>query len=388
MSKLRIILSILVIVAMLIPGSLACVSWEIGTPTPTATPSLSPSPSPTITATPGKETPTPTPAASPTSVPAEPLVFLPDLSPIVDKVAPAVVLITTEATGYSFFLQPIPQEGAGTGVIFDPRGYIVTNNHVVQGVDSVTVTLADGRIFDVDPKSSVWTDPLTDLAVIKIDGDNLPTAQFANPETIKPYQWVLAIGYPYKLEGDPTVTVGIISATGRSIEEPNGIVLYDLIQTNAAINPGNSGGPLVNLAGEVIGINTAIIAGGQNIGFAINTSTVIPVVEDLITSGYVVRPWLGVYLETVDPITVQRFGLVTDEGVMITKVVPDSPAEAADLRVGDVITQIEGEKVTTIEELRQSLLSHKVGESIGITFMRGDETLNVTVTLGETPPPE
>ena len=385
--KLRPILSLLIITAILISSSLACANQE--TETPTATPTQEESTSvPVATATPSKETPSPTPEVDPTPTPGGPLVHLPDLSPLVHKVAPAVVLVTTEATGFNFFMQPIPQEGAGTGVIIDSRGYIVTNNHVVEGAESIKVTLADGRIFDVDPESNAWTDPLTDLAVIRIEGDDLPTAQFADPESITPYQWVMAIGYPFKLEGEPTVTAGIISATGRYIEEPNGVVLYDLIQISAAINPGNSGGPLVNLAGEVMGINTAIITGSQNIGFSISAGTVIPVVEDLMTKGYVIRPYLGIYMLALDQLVVQRFGLSTEEGVMITSVTPSSPAAGADLRVGDVIIEIDKEKVTTLEELRVGIQSHQPGERMEITFMRVDETLTVTVTLGETPPPE
>ncbi|MCD6359198.1 MAG: trypsin-like peptidase domain-containing protein [Dehalococcoidia bacterium] len=393
--SLKILVPLLIIAAILISSCFACSDEEKIAPAATSTPTVSPITSPATTTTPDEATPTPTsfsstPTTETNPIPAqgEPLVTLPDLSPVVDKVAPAVVLITSEATVNNFFMQPVPQEGAGTGVIFDSSGYIVTNNHVVEGAETITVSLTDGRIFDVDPKTSVWTDPLSDLAVIKIEGDNLPTAQFADPRDITPYQWVVAIGYPFKLEGDPSITIGIISACGRSIKEPNGVVLYDLIQTSAAINPGNSGGPLLNLAGNIIGINTAIISGAQNVGFSISASTVIPVVTDLISKGYVARPYIGIYMQTLDPSVVQHFGLTVDEGVMITRIVPDSPAERADLRMGDVITAADGEKITNMEELRQVILTHKPGDTMEITFMRGTDTKEASIQLAESLPPE
>ena len=321
-----------------------------------------------------------------------PLVSLPDLTPVVEKIAPAVVLITTEAVAYDFWQQPFPEEGAGTGVIFDARGYIVTNSHVVIGlnndiVDSIKVSLIDGRSFDVDTANNVWTDPLTDLAVIKIEGDNLPVAEFANPETVLPYQWVLAIGYPYTLEGEPTVTTGIISATGRSIEESNGVVLYDMIQTDTAINPGNSGGPLVNLAGQVIGINTALISGSQNIGFSICVSTVLPVVHDLVMHKYVIRPWLGIYMDTVNEITASQYGLEIESGVYLTRIVVGSPAEQAGLQAGDVIIKVDETDISEREELRRLVQSHKIGDAINITYIRGGKTMVCAVILEQTPAP-
>ncbi len=395
MRKLKAALFFIIIIAILVPGSLGCgITLPLGSPTPASTAT------PTETNTVVENTPAPTatvPGVATTAVivPAPtgaPLVSLPDLTPVVDKIAPAVVLITTEAVTYNFFQQPIPEQGAGTGVIFDSRGYIVTNNHVVTGTDNsmadtIKVALVDGRSFDVDTKNNVWTDPLTDLAVIKIEGDNLPVAQFADPASVRPYQWILAIGYSFKLEGEPTITTGIISATGRSIEEPNGVVLYDLIQTDAAINPGNSGGPLVNLSGQVIGINTALISGSQNIGFSINVSTVLPVVRDLVTQKYVTRPWLGVYMETVNAITASTRGLATEKGIFITRVVAGSPAEQAGIRTGDVIIKIEQTDTDTIEDLRRVVQSYKIGDTLNITYMRGNQTSTVAVRLGATPAP-
>ena len=322
----------------------------------------------------------------------KPLISLPDLTPVVEKIAPAVVLITTEAVAYDFWQRPFPEEGAGTGVIFDARGYIVTNNHVVIGIDNdivdmIKVSLIDGRSFDVDTDNNVWTDLLSDLAVIKIEGDNLPVAEFANPATILPYQWVLAIGYPFNLEGEPTVTTGIISATGRSIKESNEVVLYDMIQTDTAINPGNSGGPLVNLAGQVIGINTALISGSQNIGFSISVSTVLPVVHDLVAHKYVIRPWLGIYMDTVDEITAPEYGLEIKSGVYLIRIVAGSPAEQAGLQAGDVIIKVDETDISDREELRRLVQSHKIGDAINITYIRSGNTMNCTVILEQTPAP-
>lgn len=391
MNKRLITLTIIVIIITgLIIGSAGCLPTFKAE---TATPSMAtPVPSETVSAPTATLEPAATPTISPTTPPTPEtqygdgrrLISLPDFIPVVEKIKPAVVLITTEVTTYSIFLQPIPQEGAGTGVIFDSRGYIVTNNHVVEDAKSITVTLFDGKTYNA---TLVGTDVWTDLAVIKIEGDSFPTAQFADPKSIRSYIWVLAIGFPFKLSGDPTVTPGIISATGRSIEEENGIVLYDLIQTDAAINPGNSGGPLVNLAGEVVGINTAIISGAQNIGFTIHVSTVIPVMKEIVSRGYVARPWLGVNLQTVNSMLAQRYGLPASEGVLITTVTRDGPAARSGLKEGDIVLKFGDVKVTTVEELRQAIQSHKVGEIVQVTFLRKSKTeQTVEVTLGETPP--
>ena len=387
MKRLKKSLFFFSLAVLLVTGSPGCsITLPVETVTPTVTSTVQEeTPTPDATATSGPLTPIVIPTYTGT-----PLASLPDLTPVVDKIAPAVVLITTEAIAYDFFQQPIPEKGAGTGVIFDSQGYIVTNSHVVTGTDTavadaIKVSLLDGRTFDVDTKNNVWIDPLTDLAVIKIEGDNLPSASFADPSSVRPFQWILAIGYPFNLEGEPTVTTGIISATGRSIEEPNGVVLYDLIQTDAAINPGNSGGPLVNLAGYIIGINTALISGSQNIGFSINVSTVLPIVRDLVAQGYVTRPWLGIYMETVNAAVAQSRNLTTQKGVFITRVVSNSPAEQMDLREGDVIIKIDETDVSTMEELRRVVQSYGIGDTINITYVRGDQTVIIPVRLGQTP---
>lgn len=307
-------------------------------------------------------------------------------APVVQKVAPAMVSIVVESISYDTFRQPYPQEGAGSGVIIDSQGYIVTNNHVVEGASSIKVTLGDGRTLDA---TLIGEDPWTDLAVVKIQGENFPTASLLRNALSQSQvgDKVIAVGNALALPGGPTVTEGIVSNLGRSIEEPNGVVLYDLIQTSAAINPGNSGGPLVNMAGQVIGINTAIASNAQGIGFAISTNTVIPVTESLISRGYVVRPYLGVSMQTVTPSVASQWGLDVDHGVLITSVGTGSPAYQAGLRRGDVIIRFAGQEVTTSEELRLAIQKKNIGDQVEIVLMRGSNQLTLQATLGETPAP-
>jgi S1-C subfamily serine protease len=193
-----------------------------------------------------------------------------DFAAVVNKVAPAVVRVVTETTAYNWFFQPIPQEGVGTGVIYDSGGYILTNRHVVEGAEKITV-YSGGKSYAA---ARVWESSDTDLAVIKIDGGAFPTAEFCPEGETAAYEWVIAIGYPFDIGGAPTVSEGIISAMGRSIQEQGGTTLQDVIQTTAAVNPGNSGGPLVDLSGRVVGINTAILSSAENIGFAISVGEI------------------------------------------------------------------------------------------------------------------
>src|SRR5262249_18429907 len=201
---------------------------------------------------------------------------------VVAKARPAVVNIATRQVTYDVLLRAVPAQGLGSGVIFDSRGYVLTNNHVVQGAQQIRVTLPDGRAF---PGKLIGSDPITDLAVVKIDGRDLLVAQLGASSKLEIGETVIAIGNPLGLEGGPTVTVGVVSALARSIEDPGGPTLHDLIQTDAAINPGNSGGPLIRMSGEVIGVNTAIIQGAQGIGFAISINSAKPIVQELLRRG-------------------------------------------------------------------------------------------------------
>ena len=203
-----------------------------------------------------------------------------DFGPVVEKVAPALVRIETVSYGY-WYWQPIVQTGLGTGVLVSSDGYIVTNKHVVEGVSQQNISIyLPGRSSPATP-AEVWVATDTDLAVLKIEEEGLPFAVFADPGGVQAGQWVLAFGYPYALAGEATVSQGIISATGRTIELNDGTILEHVIQITAAINPGNSGGPLVDLSGNIVGINTAIIQEAENIGFAIGVDAVIPVVEQV-----------------------------------------------------------------------------------------------------------
>ena len=317
---------------------------------------------------------------------AKPSPLLPSIADVVEKVTPAVVAIQTESISYNIFLQPVPQRGAGSGVIIDERGYIVTNSHVIEGVEAenITVNISDGRSFKA---TEARRDPWTDLAVVKIEGDGFPTAELGDTSKLSVGDWVVAIGNALALPGGPTVTAGIVSYLGRSIEEPNGVVLYDLIQTDAAINPGNSGGPLVNMAGEVVGINTAIAGEAQNIGFAVNIDTALPIIEALITQGRVVRPWLGVELYSLTHAIASRYGLATDKGALIISVASGSPADKAGLEGSDVIVRFAGQEITAAEDLRLAIQASNIGQKVEIVFWRGEEQKTTHVTLGESPPP-
>ncbi len=293
------------------------------------------------------------------------------ITEIVKKVTPSVVAIQTEVIAYDIFYQPIPRQGAGTGIIIDSQGYVATNSHVVEDAESIKVTLTDGRTFSA---TKVNSDAWTDLAVIEIDAKDLPEAEIGNSDELAVGEGVVAIGNALALEGGPTVTSGIVSYIGRSIREPNDIVLNDLIQTDAAINPGNSGGPLLNMAGQVVGINTAIAAEAENIGFAISISPALPIIEQLIREGRVIRPWLGVNF------------FPTSDGVVLTYIDLGSPADKAGLRIGDIITSFDGQKVSTAGELRQAVIEQKIGEKVEIFFIRNGVESKTTAILIESPP--
>jgi serine protease Do len=303
---------------------------------------------------------------------------------LVAEVAPAVVSIVTETVSYNWFWQAVPQTGAGSGIIVSPDGYIVTNNHVVEDAQTVTVTLSDGKAFVA---TVVGTDGQTDLAVVKIDASNLSYLHFLSNslEQLSVLDPVVAVGNALALPGGPTWTLGVVSNLGRSIELDTGVVLNDIIQTDAAINAGNSGGPLINMAGQVVGINVAIASNAENIGFAISTNTVIPVVQSLITEGKVVRPWLGVQVITVTPSTQRYYHLSVDAGALITSITSGSPAGKAGLRAGDVITKMDDEDVNTTEDLISAIRCHEIGEQAEIVYYRGNVQQVGTVTLEESP---
>ncbi|MBI4777351.1 DegQ family serine endoprotease [Candidatus Desantisbacteria bacterium] len=268
-------------------------------------------------------------------------------------------------------------QSLGTGFIVDSRGYILTNNHVVKGADVITVCLLDGRKFK---GKIVGTDPKVDLALIKIDvSDSLPTARLGNSSKTKIGEWVIAIGNPFGLEH--TITVGVISAKGRSLGQQ--AQYENFIQTDASINPGNSGGPLVNIYGEVIGINTAIVAGGQGIGFAIPVDIVKHTINSLIKHGKVTHAWLGIYIQDIDDTLAKHFKVNPMSGVLVADVMKDSPAEKAGIKRGDIITTVNREKVSAPSDLQSKILEKDVGEKVEVTVLRDGKEDIYNIVLEE-----
>ena len=274
---------------------------------------------------------------------------------------------------------PRERHSLGSGVIVDKRGYILTNNHVIEQADEIEVRLSDKQKFKA---TVVGKDPKTDLAVIKIDtAIDLPVAKLGDSGKMRIAEWVMAIGNPFGL--DQTVTVGVISAVGRA---DVGITTYeDFIQTDASINPGNSGGPLVNMSGEVIGINTAIVASGHGIGFAIPISMAREVMDRLIAQGKVVRGWLGIGIQELTEELAAQFGAKAAEGILVGNVMKDSPAEKGGLKTGDVIQEFNGLKITNVRQLQREVAQSSVNASVNVKVMREKQPLSLTIVLGEQP---
>ncbi|MGB0032731.1 MAG: Do family serine endopeptidase [Candidatus Sulfotelmatobacter sp.] len=286
-----------------------------------------------------------------------------------------------------FFNRPMkPQSqiehGIGSGVLISPDGYIVTNNHVIDGAVDIRVTLKDRRILTA---KLIGADPLTDLAVIKVDGTNLPNAPWGNSTALRPGQTVLAFGNPFGFRF--TVTRGIVSGLNRPNPfSRNGRSPGSFIQTDAAINPGNSGGPLVDARGEVIGINTFLVSSSDSfsgMGFAIPTQIVRPTVEALIRDGKVHHGYMGIGISDVTPENAKFFHIDNNEGAIITQVEPDSPAAKAGLKVGDVITELDGQKVSDASQLQIEVGQKDPGSSIKLEVLRDGRNVNVPVTLEE-----
>jgi serine protease Do len=268
--------------------------------------------------------------------------------------------------------------GLGSGVIVDEKGYVLTNYHVVRNADEVTVTLSDKREFDAEV---VGTDDKTEVAVLKIEGEDLPVARLGDSDAAQVGDWVLAIGNPFGLS--QTVTAGIISAKGRA---NMGIADYeDFIQTDAAINPGNSGGPLVNLRGQVIGINTAILSRTGNyagVGFAIPINMAQAVMDELITKGKVTRGHLGVWIQDLNEELAETFGVNENKGALVTDVIKDSPAEEAGIERGDVIIEFDGKQVEDSTRLRNIVAATNPDTEVEVTVMRDGKPKTLTVKIG------
>ncbi len=326
----------------------------------------------------------------------------PDFATLAEQLRPAVVNISTAKTikprspmhrgprqpggdlfeeFFERFFNEIPQRARkerslGTGFIISADGYILTNDHVVDGADEIQVKLADGRQFKGVVRG---LDPKLDLALIKIEaGKDLPVAKLGNSDAVRIGEWVMAIGNPFGLE--QTVTVGIVSAKGRVI----GAGPYDdFIQTDASINPGNSGGPLFNLRGEVIGINTAIVPNGQGIGFAIPVNMAKQIVPQLRDAGKVTRGWLGVVVQPMSEELAQSFELDRPRGVLVSEVVKDSPAERAGLKRGDVILSFDGQAIDERNDLPKVVANARVGKSVKVVVFREGKEKELTVEVGK-----
>jgi serine protease Do len=285
----------------------------------------------------------------------------------VEKVSKSVVNIASVRMVQDQLFRVFPVEGVGSGIIVDSKGFILTNNHVVDDAQRLRITLKDGNVFN---GVTIGTDEVTDLAVIQVDSkEALPFAQLGNSDQLKIGQIVIAIGNPFGLAGGPTVTAGIVSALNRSLQFESGTL--ELIQTDAAINPGNSGGPLANTNGEVIGVNTAKMPYAQGIGFAVPVNTARIIMNDLIESGRITkRPWIGIAVIKITRQLAQYYRLPTNEGVLIGQVESQSPADYADLRKGDIIESIDGKKITDPSEMSSNILKRSINEKITMTINR------------------
>tara|TARA_B100000315_G_scaffold260816_1_gene325758 strand:+ start:5487 stop:6557 length:1071 start_codon:yes stop_codon:yes gene_type:complete len=311
----------------------------------------------------------------------------------------AVVNITTRSVSYDFFMTPIPQEGSGSGAIIDRRGHIVTNYHVVRGAQRLEVTLSDGTQWEAQ---LVGADPLSDLATLRIDAppERLSVISMGDSRNLRTGQKVLAIGNPFGL--DQTLTTGVISSIRKTIQA-GGVELENVIQTDAAINPGNSGGPLLDSSGEMIGINTVIFTpsgGSVGIGFAIPIHTAQRIIDELISKGYVSYPWMGIEMRTLLPRFAKALELPVKQGVLVWRVVKNSPAAKAGLRGGtrqarignsiviiggDVIISLDGKSVTSVEELSREIRRHRPGMTLRVTIIRDKKQHTMNITLGERP---
>jgi len=329
---------------------------------------------------------------------------------VADQASPAVVVIKTvrkisvsaesqddngddnnqqfEGTPFEFFFRQLPREhprdidGQGSGIIFRRDGYILTNQHVVDGADTITVRLKDGTEYDA---KIVGVDDRTDVAVIKIDAKNLTAATLANSDDVKVGQWAIAIGAPYELEY--SFTVGFVSAKGRSaLWSHSGSAYEDYIQTDASINPGNSGGPLCDIEGRVIGVNTAIRGLNRGIGFAIPINMARDIADQLIEKGKIVRPWIGIGIRALsENKELAEFAKDVKDGVIVQEIHADTPAAKSDLKPADIIVAVDGVPVKSPRELQQQILHKQVGQKVILDVVRGGKNLKVTLQTGEMP---
>jgi len=300
---------------------------------------------------------------------------------ILEKVSKSVVNISTVKIVSRMFYQAIPVEGMGSGTIIDPKGHILTNNHVVGGSEKIAVRLWNGEVLE---GTIVGACAVHDTAIVRVKKQGLAAAELGDSDKLRVGQRVYAIGNPFGLAGGPTVTSGVVSATKRTIESQRGLV-ENLVQTDAAINPGNSGGPLVDLEGKVVAINTAIIPYAQGIGFAIPINMAKKCTGEMITEGISVRPWLGIVGLALSEEIAQYYNLPLEHGVLVTKVTDGSPAQHAGMMMGDIILKMDNAEIDTIDDLLGEIHKRKVGDKVKVAvFRRGFEQF-FDVTLSKMP---
>src|SRR5213596_2765365 len=290
----------------------------------------------------------------------------------VEKLSESVVSIDSVRVTRDFAYGVVPIEGKGSGLIIDSKGYVITNNHVIDGAAKVQIHLKDGRSFVGEV---VGSDPSTDIAVVHVEAENLPAATLGDSEQLKVGQLALAIGNTLGLQGGPTVSLGA------------DFIFEGLIQTDTAINPGNSGGPLADISGNVIGMNTAMIPYAQGVGFAIPVNTIKWVMQQLLEKGRVVRPWLGIYGTTLNEALARRYDLPADSGVLVVEVDARGPAYESGLRVGDVIIGIGSQEINQMKDVLAALSKHAIREEVEIRFIRMTNKRATRLLLRESPIP-
>ncbi|MDE2989922.1 MAG: trypsin-like peptidase domain-containing protein [Chloroflexota bacterium] len=393
------------LVGLTTTATLPAATAPVAIPDPTATATAVPT-TPAVTLTPAA---TAMPDTAESALAGEDLrraVTIPDL---VDLARPSVVHIVTEVAATDEDERPMPGGGVGTGFIISADGYIVTNNHVVAGADRVVVTFpppeaaaAEASDTEGPPRMSrrhldhavdaeiVGLDPQTDLAVIRIDAEGLTPLPLGSSADLRIGEVVVAIGHALDLPGGPTVTAGVVSSLGRVLTNigPQRLTLSDLIQTDASINPGNSGGPLLNLYGEVVGVNSAGAGAAEGIGFAIAIDNAKLVIDALIEDGVVTRGFMGIRSATITPAIARQFGLPVNHGLYIQAITVGSGADQSDLEAGDIIVGINDESVADIGELGRILAKYGPGSTVTVWYLRtdaGDEAQRTEVTLGVRP---
>jgi S1-C subfamily serine protease len=404
---LALLLLVVTLAACSVPSALSDLLPLTPTPTPTILPTVTVAPPPTQTAPPPALSQTEPPVTETAGSLSAMALLEQEIIQVYESVGLGVVNITNRSYGYDFFMRPVPQEGTGSGIVYDQEGHIITNYHVIEDAAELFVTLADETTV---PAEVVGADASNDLAVLKVDADPalLHPIPLGESGDLRVGQFVVAIGNPFGFER--TLTVGVVSALGRVIESPDERFIGEIIQTDAAINPGNSGGPLLDLSGRIIGVNTAIFSPSQasaGIGFAVPVDTVRRVVPSLIERGYYPHPWLG--LQYVWDLNADRAQLLrelgmdvpTEEGLLILEISAGSPAATAGLRGGqeqvrigrtilivggDILTAIDGEPITSGRDLLRFLDTQtQVGQTIQVKLWRDGQQVTLQVTLGEQP---